>query len=46
MLRTIEIGTCIQVQGLLVRTLPDGRVIVSVGEQEFTGLPIPQFRAA
>lgn len=40
MLRTITIGSHIQVQGLLVRTLANGKVIISVGEQEFEGKPI------
>jgi hypothetical protein len=46
MLRTIQIGTCIQVQGILVRNLNDGRIVVSVGSREFTGSPIPMLRAA
>ena len=40
MLRTITIGSHIQVQGLLVRTLANGKVIISVGEQEFEGKPV------
>lgn len=40
MLRTITIGTHVQVQGLLVRTLEDGKVVVSVGEREYEGKPV------
>lgn len=40
MLSTISIGSHIQVQGLLVRTLENGKVIVSVGKQEYEGKPI------
>jgi len=46
MLRTIQIGSCIQVQGVLVRSLSDGRIVVSVGNREFTGSPIPMLRSA
>ena len=44
MLRTIQIGSCIQVQGVLVRSLSDGRIVVSDGSREFTGAPIPMVR--
>ena len=40
MLRTIILGSCVSVQGILERTLPDGRISVRVGEQLFTGLPV------
>lgn len=40
MLKTIAIGTCVTVQGLLVKTLADGRVTVRVGEATFSGRPI------
>lgn len=40
MLRTITVGTHIQIQGLFVRTLENGKVVVSVGEQEFQGNPV------
>lgn len=40
MLRTITVGSYIQVQGLFVRTLDNGKVIVAVGEQEYEGKPI------
>jgi hypothetical protein len=46
MLRTISIGSSLLVQGLLVKTLQDGRVVVRVDGTLFTGRPIPTVRAA
>ncbi|SMX33832.1 hypothetical protein [Maliponia aquimaris] len=40
MLRTIIIGSCVSVQGLLERTFPDGRISVRVGDRVFVGLPV------
>jgi len=40
MLRTIELGSCVQVQGLFVRKGTFGRIVVRVGERLFEGLPI------
>ena len=40
MLRTIVLGSCVSVQGLFVRNLPGGRIIVRVGEQLYAGRPI------
>jgi hypothetical protein len=42
MLRTIIIGSCVSVQGLLEKTLPDGRISIRVGDRVFTGLPVGQ----
>ncbi len=39
MLKTIVIGSCVSVQGLLEKTLPDGRIWVRVGQQIYTGRP-------
>ncbi|WP_255564089.1 hypothetical protein [Mameliella sp. CS4] len=39
MLKTIVIGSCVSVQGLLEKTLPDGRISVRVGQQIYTGRP-------
>lgn len=48
MLRTIQIGTCVSVQGLVVRQLDDGRVVVRVGQRTYEGVPVarPEARAA
>jgi len=40
MLRTISVGTHVQVQGILVKTLANGRLVVSVGDREFEGAPV------
>ncbi|MFD1340857.1 hypothetical protein ACFQ4E_00310 [Litorisediminicola beolgyonensis] len=40
MLRTIIMGSCVSVQGILEKTLPDGRLVVRVGQRLFTGLPV------
>lgn len=40
MLKTIMLGTCVSVQGILEKKLPDGRVTVRVGNRLFTGNPV------
>ncbi|MFT4960177.1 MAG: hypothetical protein ACI92Z_001256 [Paracoccaceae bacterium] len=40
MLRTISMGTCVFVQGLFVRNLPDGKIVVKVGDLMYQGLPV------
>lgn len=40
MLRTITIGSCVSVQGFLVKTLPNGSLTVKVGDKIFTGQPV------
>jgi hypothetical protein len=40
MLKTIALGTAVLIQGLYVRTLPDGRMIVRVGDNLFSGPPV------
>jgi hypothetical protein len=42
MLHTITMGTCVSVQGIFVRALPDGRIQVRVGNQLFAGTPVRQ----
>jgi hypothetical protein len=42
MLRTIEVGTCMSVQGVVIRELEDGRVVVRVNDRLYTGLPVNQ----
>ncbi len=46
MLRTITVGSCVSIQGLVVGQLPDGRVIIRVDNQTFTGFPVPTRIAA
>ena len=40
MLRTIAIGSCVLVQGLLVRQLDDGRVVIRVDDKTYAGVPV------
>lgn len=40
MLRTIMIGSCVWVQGVFVRELPDGHIVVRVGSKSYTGRPV------
>lgn len=37
MFRTISLGTCVSVQGRVVKMLKDGRLTVQVGQKYFTG---------
>lgn len=41
MLRTISIGSCVSVQGLMIGQQPDGKVKILVDEKTFIGLPVP-----
>lgn len=41
MLRTITIGSSLQVQGIAVGTSTDGRLMVKVGDKVYTGRPVP-----
>jgi hypothetical protein len=40
MLRTIVLGSCVSVQGLLVRQLENGHVVIRVGERMYEGQPV------
>ncbi|MEL6475030.1 MAG: hypothetical protein AAFQ21_13190 [Pseudomonadota bacterium] len=40
MLRTIALGSSVLVQGTYVRTLPDGRMTVRVGNTQYSGSPV------
>jgi hypothetical protein len=40
MLRTIALGSCVSVQGRVVRELACGTVLVKVGERVYAGLPV------
>ncbi|PJE36062.1 hypothetical protein CVM52_13895 [Pseudooceanicola lipolyticus] len=40
MLRTITVGTCVSVQGMLVKTFPDGKISVRVGNTIYKGQPV------
>lgn len=40
MLKTIMLGSCVSVQGIFVRNLADGRMLIRVGEKMFAGRPV------
>lgn len=46
MLRTIALGSCVSVQGIVVGQLADGKIVVKVDEKTFVGYPVAQLRAA
>ncbi|UXX81924.1 hypothetical protein [Roseovarius pelagicus] len=45
MLQTIRLGSCVLVQGIFVRLLPDGRVQVRDGDRLFAGQPVSKVAA-
>ncbi len=40
MLRTIRLGSCVSVQGIFVKDMPDGRIVVKVDDETYAGTPI------
>ncbi|MFK7868153.1 MAG: hypothetical protein AB8B58_02815 [Roseobacter sp.] len=40
MLRTIILGSAVMIQGLFVRALPDGRIVIKVDEKNYAGIPV------
>ncbi len=46
MLRTITVGSCVSIQGLLVGQLADGKIMVKVDEKTFVGYPVTPVRSA
>ena len=40
MLKTIAVGTYVFIQGVFVRNLADGKMVVRVGEKTYTGTPV------
>lgn len=46
MLRTITLGSCVSVQGVVVGQLADGKLMVKVDEKTFVGFPVVQERAS
>ena len=43
-LRTITLGSCVSVQGVVVGQLADGKLMVKVDEKTFVGYPVAQTR--
>ncbi len=46
MLRTITIGSCVSVQGLLVRQLSDGQIMINVDGKTLIGPPVSAVKAS
>jgi hypothetical protein len=46
MLRTITLGSCVSVQGIVVKQLADGKLVVRVDEKTFVGHPVTPHRAS
>ncbi len=44
MLRTISVGSCVSIQGLMVGQLADGKIMVKVDEKTFVGYPVHSVR--
>ena len=44
MFKTIVVAGRITAQGLLVQSLPDGRIVISLGERQMTGVPVGALR--
>jgi len=42
MLRTIALGSSVLIQGIYVKTLPDGRMTVRVDGAQYSGTPVTQ----
>jgi len=42
MYQTIQVSSCVSVQGEFVEVLADGQVVIRVGEKEYRGRPIPR----
>ena len=40
MLRTITVGSCVSIQGLLVGQMADGKIMVKIDERTFVGYPV------
>lgn len=46
MLKTILIGSCVYVQGIFVRNLADGRILIRVDDRLYQGMPVAPAVAA
>ena len=44
MLRTISLGSCVLVQGLVVGQMANGQIVVKVDEKTFVGYPVAPAR--
>lgn len=46
MLRTISVGSCVSIQGLLVGQMADGKIMVKVDEKTFVGYPVARAKVS
>lgn len=46
MLRTISLGSCVSVQGIVVARLADGKIAARDGDKTFVGYPVTPAKAA
>ena len=46
MLRTISLGSCVSVQGVVVAQLANGKLVIRVDDKTFVGYPVSPARAA
>jgi hypothetical protein len=44
MVRTIQISACMSVQGPVIRSLGDGRVVIRVQDRTYEGVPLAATR--
>ena len=44
MFKTIVVAGRITAQGFFVQSLPDGRIVISLGERQMTGVPVGALR--
>lgn len=40
MYKTITIGSCVSIQGMYVCDATDGKVVIRVGDRQYTGKPV------
>lgn len=42
MIRTITVGSCVSIQGLLVKQLDNGQLVIRVGDRLYQGSAVPR----
>ncbi len=40
MIRTIMLGSCVSIQGIYVRTLESGKILIKVGQKSYEGYSV------
>ncbi len=46
MIKTIQVGSCVSVQGVFVRNAEDGKIVIRVGNRIYQGKPVAEPVAA